>query len=69
MHDALLDLCGGVTELISLQANTTVARLSPLLTSWKHMHTLIGAAILVNMYMCCTFVLHVDSFLSWNIFM
>lgn len=45
VHDALLDLTGGVTELVKLRGNITPSKLTQILNDCSRMETLMGGAI------------------------
>ena len=47
VHDALLDLTGGITELVDLK-DISSGKLIPIMTACDQMDTIMGAAIFVS---------------------
>ena len=57
VHDALLDLTGGITELVELK-DISAGKLIPIMTACDQMDTIMGAAIFVSstaspFVLCC----------------
>lgn len=59
VHDALLDMTGGVTELVDLRGSVSPDKIADLLMACEGMETIMGAGIFVSLTAVRSFCLPV----------